>query len=94
MENPDINPLVPSLVGTGIAGLLITIGVVIAGFVISAFITSLWIRLIITFMRKTLDREYGRMRMAGLGFAPGSARPQPSPITPLRNEDGPRDWSV
>jgi hypothetical protein len=91
MDYPDVNPLVPTLVGTGIVGLLISIGVVIVGFVISAFITSLWVRLIIAFMRKTLDREYGRMRTAGLGFTPGTAQPQPGPITPLRNDEGPRD---
>ena len=95
MEYPDINPLVPTLVGTGIVGLLVTIGFAVLAFVASAFITALWVRLIITFMRKTLDREYGRMRMASLGYAPGRARAEPeAPIVPLRNEDGPRDWQA
>ena len=32
------------------------------GFILSAFVMSLWIRLILTFMGKRLDAEYARMR--------------------------------
>jgi len=83
------------LVGTGILGLLACIGAVALAFVVSAFFAALWVRLILIFMRKALDREYGRMRMAGHGFEPGrraSLAPQTITPTPLRNEDGPRDW--
>jgi len=88
------------LFGTGIIGLFISLGVIVLGFVLSAFITALWVRLILVFMRKALDREYGRMRMIGLGFSPGRppapaqvAPPMaPGPPMPLRPQDGPRDW--
>jgi len=90
------NPFLGVFVGTGLIGMLVTLGFVALAFVLSAFITALWIRLILVFMRKALDREYGRMRMAGNGFTPGRASlaPTPAPQTPmpLRNEGGPRDW--
>lgn len=90
-----VNPLDPSVfVGSGLIGLAIAIVLAIVGFVVSAFVMSVWIRLIITFMRRTLDREYGRMRTASLGFQADSSRI--SPVTgkpvPLRGSEGPRDW--
>lgn len=87
-------PVIGALVGTGIIGLLITLGSVALAFVLSAFFTALWVRLILVFMRKSLDREYGRMRMAAHGYEPGRASLAPAgPSTsPLRNSDGPRDW--
>ena len=57
------NPILPTLLGSGIGGLLITIGLLIVGFVASAFFTALWVRLILLLMRKALDREYGRVRL-------------------------------
>jgi len=93
----ETNPLLALFVGTGIVGLLITLGSIAIAFVISAFFTALWVRLILVFMRKALDREYGRMRAAGLGFDPRGASTQISPMSrqappPLRDERGPRDW--
>jgi hypothetical protein len=32
------------------------------GFIVSAFLVSLWVRLVIYFLRKTLDREYAHRR--------------------------------
>ena len=95
MDYPAPSPLIPSfVVGSGILGLAIFIGLVVAAFVASAFIASLWVRLVITFMRKTLDREYGRLRTAGSSFEAGKAvRPaRPSAPMPLRPDQGPRDW--
>jgi len=87
-------PIIGALVGTGIVGLLITLGFFALAFVLSAFITALWVRLILVFMRKALDREYGRMRMIGQGFEPGrmTVPPLNPPSLPLRNGQGPRDW--
>jgi len=87
-------PIIGALVGTGIIGLLITLGFVTLAFVLSAFFTALWVRLILVFMRKALDREYGRMRMIGQGFEPGrlTVPHLDPPSTPLRNDQGPRDW--
>jgi len=62
--DPSIDPA-GLVMGAGLLALLVWIGVVIVGFIVSAFLASLWIRLVITFMRKTLDREYGLARGAG-----------------------------
>ena len=94
MDYPAPSPSIPSfVVESGILGLAVFIGLVVAAFVASAFIASLWVRLVITFMRKTLDREYGRLRTAS-SFDPGKAvRPaRPSAPMPLRTDQGPRDW--
>lgn len=54
----------PVIVGSGVVGLVIFLIFVIVGFFISAFIASLWVRLVLGFMRKTLDSEYERMALA------------------------------
>lgn len=81
----------------GLIGGLVVVGGAVVGFVLSAWITSLWVRLIITFLRKTLDREYGRMRgVAGpppVGRHSGApAAAAPTGPLPLRSGPGPRDW--
>jgi hypothetical protein len=43
--------------------LLLSLLLVVIDFVVSAFVVSLWVRLILVFMRKALDREYGRVRL-------------------------------
>ena len=53
----------PVIVGSGIVGFLLFLLFVVVGFVVSAFIMSLWVRLILVFMRKALDREYERMAL-------------------------------
>ena len=88
--NDPTNPIISTVAGTGILGLLVTIGVAALAFVISAFFTALWVRLILVFMRSALDREYARMRVAS---APGTARGASSfGGPPLRDGTGPRDW--
>ena len=89
--NDPTNPIISTVAGTGILGLLVTIGFAALAFVISAFFTALWVRLILVFMRSALDREYARMRMASA--APGTARVASSfGGPPLRDGTGPRDW--
>ena len=92
MDNPVAPDLSSLIVGTGILGLIITIVVALLGFVVSAFITSLWVRLVLVFMRGALDREYGRMQMGGAGNRPSSYPSLAPPPAPLRNEQAPRDW--
>lgn len=50
--------------GAGIAIVLVVVYLLVlaVGFVASAWVTSLFIRLVIRFMRKPLDREYRYMR--------------------------------
>ncbi len=61
--------------------LVLWIVLAIIGFVASAFVSSLFVRLVIRFMRKSLDREYRYLR--GDYTAYGSKRP-PNTV--------PRDW--
>ena len=63
--NEPTNPIYSFVSGTGVVGLLFALLFAAAGFVASAFITALWVRLILVFMRSALDREYARMRSAG-----------------------------
>jgi cytosine/uracil/thiamine/allantoin permease len=70
-------PLIGPLVGTGITGLIITILIAIVWFILSAFITALWIRLILLFMHGTLEREYARMRGNQPGQTAMGGRPDP-----------------
>ena len=82
------------LIGGGILGLVVFVLVGSLMFIISAFIMSIWIRLILVFMRGALDREYGRMRAAGSSFLDGAANaplPPRRPSSPLGNDRGPRD---
>ncbi|MGV8883982.1 MAG: hypothetical protein ACOH1T_00140 [Microbacteriaceae bacterium] len=62
--NDPAIPFFSLVAGTGLVGLLLTIAFFALAFVVSAFFTALWIRLILVFMRSSLDREYGRMRSA------------------------------
>ena len=50
--------------GAGIAFVLVVVYLLVlaVGFVVSAWVTSLFIRLVIRFLRKPLDREYRYMR--------------------------------
>jgi hypothetical protein len=50
--------------GAGVAVVLVVVYLLMlaVGFVVSAWVTSLFIRLVIRFMRKPLDREYRYMR--------------------------------
>ena len=52
----------PAVAGFGLIALLVWAGVIVGGFVLSAWIMSLYLRLVIHFSRKTLDREYRFMR--------------------------------
>ncbi len=71
----------PVIAGAGILALVLWLVLVIVGFVVSAFLTSLFVRLVIRFMRKSLDREYRYLR--GDYTAYGSTRP-PNAV--------PREW--
>jgi len=72
---------IPSLAGIGALALVLWVVLVIVGFIMSAFVTSLFVRLVIRFMRKSLDREYRYLR--GDYTAYGSKR-APNTV--------PRDW--
>ena len=72
---------IPSLAGIGALALVLWAVLVIVGFIMSAFVTSLFVRLVIRFMRKSLDREYRYLR--GDYTAYGSKR-APNTV--------PRDW--
>lgn len=91
MDNPVTPDFSSLIVGTGILGLIITIVVALLGFVISAFFTSLWIRLILVFMRGALDREYARMRSGGVDPSRSQGNSYP-PISPIQTGQEPRDW--
>lgn len=52
----------PALAGVGILALILWIVLAIIGFVASAFVMRLFVRLVIRFMRKSLDREYRHLR--------------------------------
>lgn len=88
-NTPDISSI---LIGSGILGLVLSIVFALLAFVVSAFIMSLWIRLILVFMRGALDREYGRMRMGGSGVAPVTSRQPEAPPPAFSSGQGPRDW--
>jgi phosphate/sulfate permease len=79
----NTSSLIGAGLGFGILALVIYIAIIIVGFIISAFIAALWIRLIIRFMRKTLDREYRYMR--GDYFTDQRPRADQPPV-------GPRNW--
>jgi hypothetical protein len=68
--------------GFGLAALAIWIVVGVGGFVLSAWLVSLYVRLVIRFMRKSLDREYRYMR--------GNYAPAPSPSSGQNNNG--RGW--
>ena len=72
---------IPALAGFGVLALVLWVVLVIVGFIMSAFVTSLFVRLVIRFMRKSLDREYRYLR--GDYTAYGSRR-APNTV--------PRDW--
>ena len=52
----------PAIAGFGVLALVLWLVLAIVGFVVSAFLTSLFVRLVIRFMRKSLDREYRYLR--------------------------------
>ena len=72
---------ISALAGFGVLALVLWVILAIVGFVITAFLTSLFVRLVIRFMRKSLDREYRYLR--GDYTAYGSKR-APNTV--------PRDW--
>ena len=72
---------IPALAGFGVLALVLWVVLTIVGFVVSAFLASLFVRLVIRFMRKSLDREYRYLR--GDYTAYGSKR-APNTV--------PRDW--
>ena len=72
---------IPALAGVGVLALVLWVILAIVGFIMSAFLTSLFVRLVIRFMRKSLDREYRYLR--GDYTAYGSKR-APNTV--------PRDW--
>ena len=72
---------IPALAGFGVLALVLWVVLAIVGFVVSAFLASLFVRLVIRFMRKSLDREYRYLR--GDYTAYGSKR-APNTV--------PRDW--
>jgi hypothetical protein len=78
----DPNAL-PAIASFGAVAFVIWIVLAVLGFVVSAFITSLYLRLVIRFSRKALDREYRYMR--GDYYAP------PSNTTGATQRD-PRSW--
>ena len=88
-STPDFASLI---IGSGVLGLVIFLVSTILAFIISAFIVSLWIRLILVFMRTTLDREYDRVRVSGLEFAQTLSRSRPSQPATLPNDQGPNEW--
>ena len=69
---------ISALAGFGVPVLVLWLVLVIVGFIMSAFVTSLFVRLV---MRKSLDREYRYLR--GDYTAYGSKR-APNTV--------PRDW--
>ena len=71
---------ISALAGFGVPVLVLWLVLVIVGFIMSAFVTSLFVRLVIRFMRKSLDREYRYLR--GDYTAYGSKR---APNTVLRD---------
>ncbi len=58
----DPNTSGATLFGFGIFGLVLWVALLVGGFFLSAWVFSLYIRLVIRFLRKTLDREYRYMR--------------------------------
>ena len=72
---------ISALAGFGVLALVLWVSLAIVGFIVSAFLTSLFVRLVIRFMRKSLDREYRYLR--GDYTAYGSKR-APNTV--------PRDW--
>ncbi len=72
---------ISALTGVGLLALVLWVVLAIIGFVVSAFLASLFARLVIRFMRKSLDREYRYLR--GDYTAHGSKR-APNTV--------PRDW--
>ena len=51
-----------NMAALGAMALVFWIGLAIIAFILSAFVTSLYVRLVIRFMRKSLDREYRYLR--------------------------------
>jgi len=51
-----------AIAGVGVLVLILWIVLVVVGFIVSAFVMSLFVRLVIRFMRKSLDREYRYLR--------------------------------
>ena len=66
--------------GAGVALVLVVVYllILVAGFVVSAWVMSLFVRLVIRFMRKTLDREYRYMRGNYAALMSSEAQRQPA----------------
>lgn len=76
------DPTFPALfAGFGILAIIIWIVVAVGGFILSAYLMSLYLRLVIRFSRKTLDREYRYMR--------GDYR---AVTVPTNQGSNPRNW--
>lgn len=52
------NPFFEMVASGGILGILLVLALWVLGFIISALLTSLWVRLFLFFTRSALDREY------------------------------------
>jgi hypothetical protein len=77
----DPNNPFPAIAGAGVVIFFVWAVVAVGGFILSAWLMSLYLRLVIRFSRKTLDREYRHMR--GDYFTTStSSQPQA----------GPRNW--
>lgn len=57
-----MDQILPGIIGAGLGGLVVVIIIYAIGFVISAALFALWVRLVAVFLRKWLDREYARAR--------------------------------
>ena len=70
-----------AIAGVGVLVLILWIVLVVVGFVVSAFVMSVFVRLVIRFMRKSLDREYRYLRG---DYTPYDSKRAPTNV--------PRDW--
>jgi hypothetical protein len=77
-KTPDF--LAP-FVGAGIVALIFSLVILVLGFIVSAFVMSLYIRMVIRFMRRSLDREYRYMRGQ-----------YPAPAPRVERGPSPQDW--
>ena len=82
--NLNITPdFLAPIAGAGIVAFIFFLAFLVVGFVISAWIMNLYTRLVLRFMRKSLDREYRYMR----GDYSNAGRA-------VQRASGPRDWSA
>lgn len=58
----DSNSPLSFIEGAGLAAFFLSLALIVVGFVVSAWLTSLFVRLVLFFMRSALNGEYDRMR--------------------------------